>query len=186
MKHTIEHKGYTAEIVVARDISLGPPWQENDCHGIVSEWTKCDKRPGEWLLQETKRGERLYYGFAATVKKAKQDGWGLSPEETDKLRKSLGRKPTRNQIVRRAVELDFKYLQAWCDDEWQWMEYRVNVTTPEGVQLDQESCGGFESEMAALEAGRAAAMKSIEIQMAEASKEFDAAHLAACADIFTV
>ena len=54
------------------------------------------------------------------------------------------------------------------------------------IQLDQESCGGFESEMAALEAGRAAAMKSIEIQMAEASKEFDAAHLAACADIFTV
>lgn len=42
------------------------------------------------------------------------------------------------------------------------------------------------AEMAALEAGRAAAMKSIEIQMAEASKEFDAAHLAACADIFTV
>jgi len=44
---THEYKGHTIKIETHHDQYLGAPWEEIYGHGIISEWTTRDKRPGE-------------------------------------------------------------------------------------------------------------------------------------------
>ncbi len=46
----VEHEGFTLRATVHRDDDMREPWREHDGHGIVSEWTSRDKRPGERIL----------------------------------------------------------------------------------------------------------------------------------------
>jgi hypothetical protein len=142
---TFEHKGRTFRLEITRDDAMGEPWKEHDGHGIVSErkrhpfghGTKPPKRAGERVLY-WESGTYRTYDVAETMKIAKRDGWGLSPKDEAELAQKLGRQPTRNEIIAAAVDRDFEYLRAWCNDEWRFVVI--------GVHHDDESeyLGGVE------------------------------------------
>lgn len=91
----IEVEGFRFRIELEQDEFMGPPWEEHDGHGIVSEWTQRDKRPGEWVLNKDRFSKR-YYDFAGTMKKAKKEGWGL----TEKAKAELIERLSRKRIIR--------------------------------------------------------------------------------------
>lgn len=123
--------GETYRISWDYDPDMGAPWKEHDGHGIVSDWTARDKRPGERVLCRD-RGSRRYYDVAETMRIARREGWGVS----DPAGKTAG------QVAAEAVELDFAYLRRWCEGDWWWVQVLVeHVRT--GVA---ESLGGVESD----------------------------------------
>lgn len=80
MRDTFEHKGMTFALTTEHDPDSGPPWDNEDGHGTVSEWTRRDKRAGELVLDETRMGgEHLFYDFAEACRIARRDGWGFLP-----------------------------------------------------------------------------------------------------------
>ena len=136
---TFEYKGRGYRVKFEYDDSHGAPWKECDGHGVVSEWTTRDKAPGERKLVSDRSSKR-YYDIAETMKIAKRDGWGLGNDELAKLAQALGRMPTKKEIVSKAVDNDFEYLRAWCNDEW---HYCGVIVTHEETQ-DSESLWGIE------------------------------------------
>lgn len=134
MKHyddTFEHKGRTYGINGEYDDTMRAPWEEEDCHGPVSDWTTRDKRPGERVLCTDRRARR-YYDFSEAVKMARREGWGTAGTET----LSPGARAAA------AVEADFKRLRAWCEGQWQYLFITVtDLKTGESMSL-----GGVESD----------------------------------------
>lgn len=118
-RDTFEHKGRTYRVRFEYDDSGDTPWERACGHGPVTAWTTRDKLPGERLLNSDRRSKR-YYDFADATRIAKHDGWGLGKEDEAKLAQTLGRAPTRKEIVREAVERDYEFLRAWCNDEWRY------------------------------------------------------------------
>jgi hypothetical protein len=109
-----EVDGFTVVAVTERDDDSRVPWE--DCgHGPVSEWTTRDKRPGERVLCTDGRSKR-FYDFADAIKTAKADGWDAKPYGG-----------TAGQRAARAVEADFRNLQAWCNDQWWYVGVCVRV-----------------------------------------------------------
>jgi len=117
------------------DEDSGPPWKNNDGHGPVSEWTGRDKRPGEVVLHED-HGSKRYYDWQEAIKIAKRDGWDAKPYKTG----------TKGQQAARAVESDFRYLRAWCNNEWCYVGVVLSVSK-NGITLDDcaASLWGIES-----------------------------------------
>lgn len=105
----IEHAGKKYRIDYVYDQDMGPPWEEDDGHGPVSDWTTRDKRPGELVLAENRHSKR-YYAFQEAIAIAKRDGWAAPPYNEG----------TPGQKAERAVRADFEFLRAWCNDEWHW------------------------------------------------------------------
>lgn len=103
---------------VERD-DMGPPWEEHDMHGVVSNWTTRPKTPGERVLSSDGAHKR-YYDFQASVQIARTV-WGI----------------TEGAKAAEAVEADFKRLRAWCHDEWYWTYIRVTL-------LDGRDSGEFD------------------------------------------
>jgi hypothetical protein len=115
--------GFTVTARIERDDHSGPPWQEHDGHGPVSDWTSRAKRAGERVLIQD-RGSYRYYDFAEAVRIARSGGWDAEPFGTG----------TAGERAARAAERDFRVLQAWCDDTWFWCGIVVTVSR-ENVQL---------------------------------------------------
>lgn len=130
-------------IVVQRkhDEGMGPPWKEHDGHGIVSEWTTREKRPGERVLIEDRRMRR-YYDVAATTQRAREESWGDLAE----CEKRLGRKPTSGELASWAVDRDFERLHRWCNDEWYWMGVVVKLLDADDKVVAENSLWGVESD----------------------------------------
>ena len=82
---TFRYAGKPFAFKIERDDSMGPPWEEHDGHGDVSEWTSRGKAPGELVLSED-RGSFRYYDFAGACKIARRDGWGFLPGPLQLLR----------------------------------------------------------------------------------------------------
>ena len=133
----LELQGLRFKVEIHHDLGMGPPWEEHDGHGEVSEWTSRGKKPGERVLAEDRRSFR-YYNWAGAVAKAKAEGWG--PKEGGK---------TLRQNAATAVERDFQYLKSWCDDEWGWAWIKVQLLDTEGNPVEKagawETLGGMES-----------------------------------------
>lgn len=108
------------------DLDHGAPWEDCDGHGPVSEWTTRDKRSGERVLSTDRRSKR-FYDFAGAIALAKRDRWGLRDADKAALAAKLGRAPTANEICAEAVERDFKHLQDWCEDRWQYLSVTVTL-----------------------------------------------------------
>lgn len=166
MKTTLEHNGYTITIEWLRDDDTRAPWEEHDGHGPVSEWTSRDKNPSERVLCSDRNSYR-YYDYAEAIKIAKRDGWDAKPYKTG----------TKGQQAARAVEADFEYLRRWCNDDWFWCGYTVEVDGTNYHEslwgIDSDSQAEFESE--ALEAAKS----WLDNELAES-------HDAACRDVVTV
>lgn len=71
--------GWTLRVSIEHDDGMGAPWKEHDGHGEVSEWTRRDKRPGEWVLC-TDRGSSRFYDAQESQRIAIRDRWGMGPE----------------------------------------------------------------------------------------------------------
>jgi len=140
MNDTIELNGRTYTVRIESYNDMGAPWEENDGHGIVSEWTTRSKRAGELVLHAD-RSRRRYYDLSATLKTARADGWGLNDDARAALAARIGREPTKREVVAEAVRLDYEHLRGWCDDEWQW----VGVIVLDDTTGEQSSVWGFES-----------------------------------------
>lgn len=65
----------TITATIHSDDDTTPPWDREDGHGEVSEWTGRDKLPGELVLCD-ERGRKRFYDYAAAVKTARAEGWG--------------------------------------------------------------------------------------------------------------
>lgn len=136
---TIELNGRTYAVRVEFDDAMGAPWEEQDGHGIVSDWTTRDKRAGELILATDRQAHR-FYDVPATLDKASAEGWGLGDEQHATLTAKLGRAPTAREVKEEAVRLDYEYLRAWCNDEWHWVY--IVVTAPDG---EFDTLGGVAS-----------------------------------------
>lgn len=148
---TFTVRGYTFRVTYERDDDMREPWKENDGHGIISDWTRRDKNPGERVLCED-RGSRRYYDVQETMKLAKKDGWGCShsryvdsiPNTTDKTKHHEHHvywhgHTTQGAALACAVDEDFENLRAWCADEWEWTCVRVYL---KGTR-EYETLGGI-------------------------------------------
>lgn len=133
---TAEVAGFTLTARVERDDCAGAPWQQFDGHGIVSDWMNRIEWPvGQLILCQDGNMFR-YYDMAATMEKAKRDGWDAAP---------FG--GTKSERAKRAVEADFKRLRAWVKDEWTYVTVVVGVSR-NGITLDDyaASLSGIESD----------------------------------------
>ncbi len=126
--------GLTARVTVEYDHYAGTPWDNEDGHGPVSEWTRRGKRPGERVLCDD-HGARRYYDFADAVATARTDGWDAPPYGTG----------TPGQRAARAAEADFARLRAWCRDDWCYVGLVVTIYA-EDVELATASLWGIESD----------------------------------------
>lgn len=135
----------TLSLVVSfeRENDFGAPWDEEDGHGPVSDWTTRDKRSGELVISTDRRSKR-FYDFAKAVRIAKREKWGVRPEALCTLRVKLGREPTRGDICAEAARLDFEHLRGWANDEWEYVCVCVKLLS-EGEEVSFDSLGMVES-----------------------------------------
>lgn len=86
------------------------PWNEFDGNGIISEWTSRGKHAGERVIARDGSRHR-FYDFAATIRKAKIEGWDTAPD-------GIG---TRGEKALRAVEADFDRWRRFLSGDWEYI-----------------------------------------------------------------
>ena len=131
----MEFEGYRVEIVADND--HGSPWEENDGHGPVSEWTQRGKEPGEYVLCED-RGSFRYYDFAEACRIARRDGWGSEPYNVPG--------ESKRERAARAALADFDHLRRWCAGDWHYVGVVVRPNGACRVCGPSASLWGIESE----------------------------------------
>lgn len=137
---TFDYRGHSFRVRFEPDDSMGAPWKEHDGHGVISDWTRRDKAPGERVLAED-RGSRLYYDIAKTMKIARRDQWGCPHYTPDQFKAGQlpAEHPTRRAMAACAVDRDFDRMRAWCADQWAWCGVVVELVNedeePEGLSL---------------------------------------------------
>ena len=133
---TLVIDGFSVELTIGQDDSMEAPWKESDGNGVISEPTTRRKQAGEKILYWD-RGISTYYNIAETIKKATEEGWGLSEEESKGL--------TKKQIIAKSVDNNFERMKAWCDNKWHYVIFTVKVRF-EGTKMGSMSSGGLESD----------------------------------------
>ncbi len=126
---TFELEGRTFHVEVIGEDGCGAPWEEYDCHGPVSDWTRRNKKAGEWVLCEDRSAKR-YYDFSEAMRMAKRDGWDSPPYK-------IG---TSGERAVRAVAADFEYLRQWCTGQWMYVTLHVILFSEE----DEYGCAEVE------------------------------------------
>lgn len=133
---TIEVDGHKFRVEFPYDDSGDAPWEREDGHGPVSEWTTRAKRPGEMVLDRD-RGSYRYYDFQEAVRIAKRDGWDAEPYGQG----------TNGERAHRAAMADFDRLHRWCNDQWSYVGAVVELLDDDGEPTgDKDSLWGIESD----------------------------------------
>lgn len=146
MREIIEVDGVSFRVAIEQDCDMGAPWEEHDGHGVVSEWTRRDKEPGEVVIASD-HGSHRFYDIAETMRLAKRDSWGLAPDDLEAFEKKIGRKATRKMIAAEAVRRDCERMRQWCNDVWQWVGVIVHELDGEGEETGRTaSLWGIESD----------------------------------------
>ena len=149
MRDTIERHGRTYRVTIEHDEHMGAPWEEHDGHGVVSEWTRRDKAPGEVVIASD-RGSHRFYDVAETLRIAKRDGWGLSDADLAAFEARAGRKATRKMVIAEAVRRDCDRMRQWCADVWGWCGVIVELLDEDGDGTGETaSLWGIESDAGA-------------------------------------
>lgn len=127
---TFTHDGLQFRVKMLWDDYRGLPWEENDCHGPVSDWERREKAPGELILCSD-RGSKRFYDFQAACKIAR-DVWGFK---------------TKKEAAE-AARKDFDYLRRFCDGQWSYVIVDVTLLDDDGDALEEysECIGGIESD----------------------------------------
>jgi hypothetical protein len=120
-----EIAGRTVTVNWFPDYDSPAPWDHEDGHGPVSDWTRRDKQPGEMVLCED-RGTRRFYDFSEAVAIARRDGWDCEPYGQG----------TPGERAHRAAMADFQHLRGWCLDEWQYVGYVVEIDGEEFPEIE--------------------------------------------------
>ncbi len=97
------------------------PWDREDGHGPVSDWTTRDKRPGEMILCSDRRMKR-FYDFAEAVKIARRDGWNTAPFNW----------PSKGARAHAAALADYDRMRQWCTDQWHYCGIVVTLLDADG------------------------------------------------------
>ena len=136
---TITEHGNTYRVDHIRDYDMDAPWENSDCHGVITDWVTRDKKPSELLLS-TSRTFKRFYDVKASIEKATREGWGLSDPE----------RLTPKQIIAESVRQDYERLKAWCNDEWFYIGVVITEirTDSDGFTYDgyHASLWGLESD----------------------------------------
>lgn len=173
MRDIIEHEGHHFRVVIDHDSDHGAPWQEEDGHGDVTEWTTRDKRPGELVL-DAHRGRKRFYDFQGACKRALDEGWGALPAPLQTIQRNgvwqatagqfHATSPDINAAIRavcdahratmtprqyaaHAAMADYERLRRWCNNEWHYVGVVVTLLDREGTPTHHsESVWGIESD----------------------------------------
>lgn len=125
---TFEHATHKFRVNFETDLDGGLPWNEEDGHGPVSDWTTRAKSPGEIVLA-VDRPHRRYYNFAEAVKIARRDKWDAPPYGTG----------TAGEQAVRAVRADFERLRDFCNDYWTYVGVIVTLLDDYGDPMEGAS-----------------------------------------------
>jgi hypothetical protein len=132
----LEREGFELRAKIAPDDHSDAPWDAEDGHGPVTDWTNRAKAPGELVLSED-RGSFRYYDFAEACRIAQRDGWNAEPYKVP------GETP--KQRAAKAATADYNRLRGWCNDSWRYVGVVVSAYR-NGVKLATESLWGIESD----------------------------------------
>ena len=114
---TIEIDGLTFGVTLEPDTDAGFPWDNMSTFGTVTHWERRDKAPGERILLLGRSGAR-FYNFAGAVAQARREGY-TGPAAVE------------------AVEQEFNYFRAWCNDQWRYVGVVVTLLDVEGNPTDE-------------------------------------------------
>ena len=131
----ITRNGLRFRVDLFVDDDSDTPWDREDGHGPVTNWTQRDKAPGKRVLAEDGRFKR-FYDFAEAVRIARRDGWDAAPYGG-----------TNSQRAARAAEADFKRLRAWCRDEWHY----CGIVVTEAPDEDEDPAPDFSNALWGIE-----------------------------------
>lgn len=113
----VEVDGFKAVATLLEEDGPEPPWSREDGRGVVIEGVDRDPRPGERLLSR-EHNLSCYYDTNATMAKAIKEGWDAEPFGTG----------TAEERAARAVDADFNYIKAWCDNDWSYVGIGITVS----------------------------------------------------------
>ena len=130
---TRRHGAMSFRVEWCYDTDANAPWDREDGHGPVSDWTSRDKRPGEMILGSDRRMHR-FYDFAESVKIARRDGWDTKPYGT--------RKP--GERAHAAAMADYNYMRQWFDQQWWYCGIVVTLLDADGEPDVNASLWGIE------------------------------------------
>lgn len=178
-----KYQGWTIKVERHYDhAAAAAPW-DNDCGCVTVTQRRIDrfsrdfryatgKAAGEIILHEG-RGTIWVVDFAAEVKRARKEGWGISPEHSREVRKLMAYRAmspgmrnmvrdadlqaradcislTKGQTAVAAVRQSMKHCERWLRDQWHYLGLVVSVeSAPEGVAFDPDaadSLWGIESD----------------------------------------
>lgn len=122
---TAEAHGFTFTATIHDDDDATPPWDREDGHEPVSDWTSRSKLPGELVLNDDRTSKR-YYDYAEACRIARRDGWGMKGGKREG--------ETARAYAARAAWHDYSVLRAWCRDEWSYCGIDIRVERG-GVEL---------------------------------------------------
>ncbi len=137
-RETIEHNGDKFTVQIFPDYNHGAPWEEEDGHGPVSDWTTRNKTPGELILVQD-GPHKKFYDFQEACKIARRDGWDSSPLNTGQ--------ETKRQQAAKAARANFEHLRRYAEGQWNYVGVIVEkicpcCNTPSG---ETQSLWGIES-----------------------------------------
>lgn len=124
----IGDKEFTFSVKFERDEDAGAPWDNCEGHGVVSDWERRSKYPGELILNSDGRGNFRFYDFAASCRLALRDGWDAAPYN--------GGTETKRQQAAKAARADFEYLRSWCANEWEYVGVIVTLLDEDGDETE--------------------------------------------------
>lgn len=131
---TFVHKGHTFRVGYFHDNDTAAPWEEDDGHGIVSDWTTRGKKPEERVLVSDLGGHKRYYDVVESQVIALRDGWDCEKRRA-MAAANPERKWTKREIAAMAVESDFEHLRGWCLGEWFWCGLIVSEIDEDGEPI---------------------------------------------------
>lgn len=129
---TITVRGRKFKVEFPYDDTGDTPWDSEDGHGPVSEWTTRDKKPGERVLCSDRFSKR-FYDYRAAVKTAKAEGWGPAPFPG----------ATRGQTAAHAANLDYERLRRFYEGQWSYVGVVVSLVEDPDITT---SLWGIESD----------------------------------------
>lgn len=145
MADQFTHRGVNFKVEHAHDDSHEAPWISDDGRGVVLDYLTDEQAENDGameLYRELDSQGRYHFDQRATLDKARAEGWGLAPQDLQRLGIRLGHDPTPEEITAEAVEAEYRYLRGWAQDDWSYIG--VVVTIPDFGGL-RASLWGIES-----------------------------------------
>ncbi len=111
----VKRGGYRFRVNYPHDEDHEAPWDDGDGRGIVRELPYGEnKKPGERIMQTHNR-DKWAFDWAGTIKKAKEEGWGVDPALVTKYGW------TNAQMAEAATKAEFDLFRSWLKDEWHYV-----------------------------------------------------------------